>query len=107
MFSTLLCRMAGNNLNYFLVSECPLPHQEQVLASSAIARLVASLNLNSLRFAPYWLELTNGSESFVLYEDASVRRQLRAALDAVVAHLYGVDDEDLSWILRGCGDDVS
>ncbi|HEY9776513.1 MAG TPA: N-6 DNA methylase [Planktothrix sp.] len=101
----LRCRMAGNNLNYFVVSECPLPPVRQIAQFPIIVRIAAMLNLNSPRFSCHWLSLSHDSQRVIWCEESLGRRQLRAALDAIIAAMYGLNRGDLAWILRGCDDD--
>ncbi len=99
-------RSAGTHLNLYLLEElvCPRPGD----GLSAPALLAARLGMASQRFAPYWLEL---AESVSLRSHPwrrlwavtpHERLRLRCMLDAIVAKLYGLDSEDLAWILRGC-----
>jgi hypothetical protein len=115
----LRCRLAGNNLNYFVIAECPLPRLDwQSPAARLLAQVVARLNLNHPMFAQRWLDLfpldvaalnrtigvssENGQLDRLWLRDPLERRQLRALLDAALAHLYGLTLAELQWILRGC-----
>jgi hypothetical protein len=103
----LRCRLSGNNLNYFLVAETPIISRALVISHPLIAQVAAALNLNHIRFSPYWLDLSSSIaetskdrfNSFLAIGDAQ-RRTLRAFLDALIAQLYGLSVDDLSWILR-------
>lgn len=115
----LRCRLAGNNLNYFVIAECPLPRLDwQSPAARLLAQAVARLNLNHPMFAQRWLDLfpldvaaltgsvcaatPSGQLDRLWLRDPLERRRLRALLDAALAHLYGLTLEELQWILRGC-----
>lgn len=107
----LRMRMTGNNVNYFLLQECPLPYFGSFENSHEIALLVAALNLNHIRFARLWSELTapnlhskSSSSSVKLYfpQTAYQRLKIRAVIDALVADAYQLTDEELHWILRDC-----
>lgn len=105
----LRMRMTGNNVNYFLLQECPLPFFGSFENSHKIALLVAALNLNHIRFARWWSELTanfpnESSSSSNLYfpQTAYQRLKIRAVIDALVADAYQLTDEELHWILRDC-----
>lgn len=100
-------RMSGNNLNYFLVQETPLPPPNvvrQVLQKFCVSDLTALLNLSHVSFAEYWAShnssLACGDLTFSS-TDERFRRTARALLDAVIAHAYGLDFDDMCWILRG------
>jgi hypothetical protein len=104
----LRLRLAGNNLNYFVVGECPLPDFERISVLEPVAEIVARLNLCGWRFAPHWLRLKTADEKQVYWCEADhERRQLRAMLDAIIACAFGIDRDDLAWILRGTGSDSS
>jgi hypothetical protein len=117
----LRCRLAGNNLNYFVIAECPLPRLDwQSPSARLLVHAVARLNLSHPTFAQRWLDLFSPDVSAsnvstapsvlsgscewerLWLRDHLERRRLRALLDASLAHLYGLTLEDLQWILRGC-----
>lgn len=104
----LRCRMAGNNLNYFMLEECPLPRPERLTILTPLLRAAASLSLTHPRFAGQWLELCDArgidvtSASRWWAVAPGERTRLRCVIDAVIAELYGLSYDDLLWILRGC-----
>ncbi|HEY9757760.1 MAG TPA: hypothetical protein V6C97_21500, partial [Oculatellaceae cyanobacterium] len=119
----LRMRMTGNNVNYFLLQECPLPQIKSSEDLHEIALLVAALNLNHVRFAGFWSELTNtnsrsksqsksrnksqnespSSAARLYFPQTSYERlKIRAVIDALVADAYQLNDEELHWILRDC-----
>jgi len=103
----LRMRMTGNNLNYFLLQECPLPNRQLILSLPEIALIVAALNLNHARYARQWLDLSGGTFGFTLSPQPiattkTERLRLRGILDALIADAYGLTEEEFSWILRGC-----
>jgi len=104
----LRCRMSGNNLNYFLVGEMPLPPKLIVANHPEIAEMAAALNLNQRRFSSIWRRLIEPSAQSnhgfqpIWISCSSHRRQVRALLDASLAHIFGLSYDDLHWILRDC-----
>lgn len=93
-------KMAGNNLNYFVVEECPLPvfnSRNQPLLKR-ISRLVAHIALSHLRFSSELLKL---GFTYVPTPDVEQERQIRAYIDVLVAQAYGLDFDDLSFVIDG------
>jgi hypothetical protein len=91
-------KMAGNNLNYFVLEECPLPkfRSEDARLLKRLAGLVASLGLNHYRFSRELFEL---GYSQVPCLDSEHRQDMRALIDVLVAHLYGLGFDDLQKML--------
>lgn len=91
-------RLAGCNLNYFVLAECPLPALEKapIELLRLVARMVASLSMPSSRLAASSLEPST------LLPDPVRRRLLMAFVDAAVAGFYGLAPGDLQTILSGC-----
>ncbi len=101
-------RLGGLTINYFILAETPVPRLTG--DGETIADLVSTLTLR--------LGATHCSFSLVLDQLPRVARawadrrwwaltphertRLRCILDAVVAELFGLDYDDLSWILRDC-----
>ena len=100
--------MAGNNLNYFMLEECPLPRPERITTLQPLLRAAASLSLTHPRFAGQWLALCDAlgidvtSASRWWAVAPGERTRLRCIIDAVIADIYGLSYDDLLWILRGC-----
>jgi len=108
--SLLRGRVGGLHLTLNYLEETALPRVAppiRVLLAGAVGRLA----IPSVIFAPEWLRL----RAFASHEGKHVpawrqlwaltpheRLRLRAMLDAVVAELYGLDRDDLAWILRDC-----
>lgn len=92
-------RLAGCNLNYFVLAECPLPALEKAPKEllGLVADMVATLSLPSSRLAAS--SLNPGGSSIPRPEG---RRLLMAFVDAAVAGLYGLEPGDLQTILAGC-----
>jgi hypothetical protein len=105
-------RLAGTNVSWFVVQECPLPNispnQQEVANTVSRSRQMASrLILVHRRFAPEWLTLK------YLFPELSAkewkhwwavteadRLRLRVEIDALCADLYGLEPDDFDWIVR-------
>lgn len=100
-------RIAGTNINAFFLWETGWPRADERTRWS-LTLLVIRLAFPGFRYAPRWAALRNllqprgrrVAEYFAV--SAHERLRLRCILDAVVAHLYGLDPDDLAWILRDC-----
>ena len=93
--------MSGNNLNYFVLEECPLPREVNLDSTllSMIVALVSRLNLVSPRYADSLLSLKYNQ---VFCEPAPEERKFyTAALNTLVEKLYGLNFEDMLFILDG------
>jgi hypothetical protein len=102
-------RLAGTHLDYYLVSEFPLPKRE---GSAVLSLPVLRLANCHQKYAPEWLSLIPPSSRILPWRrlwavTPHERLRLRCILDAVVAHLYGLDLADFSWILRDCDHPVT
>jgi hypothetical protein len=105
----LRMRMTGNNVNYFLLQECPLPHPELVTSVQEILALAAAINLNHVRYAAQWLELSenksgvSGTSWHHLFATSKLERlHMRSMLDALIADAFKLTYDEYAWILRGC-----
>lgn len=98
-------KMAGNNLNYFVIEECPLPKltSSNLPIFKQIAKLVAQLNLVHPRNSRELSRL--GYTSVPSISSSTHFRILRSFLDVLVANLFGLNHRDLTTILsdEGCG----
>lgn len=102
-------RLAGTHLDYYLVSEFPLPKVDRC---ACLTEPVLRLANCHIRYAPEWLVLTPPSSRRVPWKrlwavTPHERLRLRAILDAAVAELYGLDLDDFAWILRDCDHPVA
>jgi hypothetical protein len=101
----LRMRMTGNNVNYFLLQECPLPHAELITSVPEILALTAAINLNHVRYAAQWLELVEKQtdDKYYLFATSKLERlHMRSMLDALIADAFKLSYEEYAWILRGC-----
>ena len=101
-------RCNGIHLNAFILKESPLIKIKKMNEyKNKLAIYNASLQLCSEVFAKEWLEIiknkpeikTNNWHSLWALTDHE-RLRLRCILDAVVAEMYGLDYDDLAWILK-------
>ena len=100
-------RITGINLNKFILDETPVPD----LATTPFELSVIGARLCMVHevFAGAWLKLLEscpdlGDRPWKAHwaVDAADRLELRAMADAIVAHLYGLDEDQFRWILRNC-----
>jgi hypothetical protein len=93
-------RIGGTHLNLYVIEELPL------VVPSALPiqfrELVLALACSGINFAPLWL---SGAQKGVAWKKRwaatpSERLRVRVMCDALMALLYGVDFEELRWILR-------
>ena len=97
--------VGGTNMNFFIVKQLPvLPPEEYLKESVAglqyvelIAPRVLQLTYTSQDMAGFAMDLGFKGPPFAWDEEQ--RHQLRCELDAIFAHMYGLDRPDLEWIL--------
>ena len=105
---TMRQRMAGTNLNSFILEESVWPTASPAVARK-IAVIAARLALITPRDATVWIEMRNrgwlpetlGWRKLLALDD-SIRLRLQCTLDAVVSTLFGLETEDLARVLRDC-----
>ena len=102
-------RLGGLNMSEFVMIETVLPRRTALAATSGgVLRAVGSLSLCARSFAGDWLRLAPFSaQDQTTWKNLWAvtpheRLRLRCFLEAVVAELYGLEWEDLAWILREC-----
>ena len=104
----LRLKCSGSNLNAFILKECPLIDVNKIVKySKDVIKYSASLQLCNKVFAKEWIELMYKNQNLKEYNWYSLwaltdneRLRLRCILDAVVAEMYGLDYDDLAWILK-------
>lgn len=104
----LRTRLGGLSLTWHYLEETALPRS----AMPELARLAASLCLSHPRFAGAWIDGLASDGLLDVLDSASWQRlwactpherlRLRCIVDAVAAHLFGVDEADLRWMVRDC-----
>lgn len=99
-------KQPGTNVCFFILKQLPVlpPERFSEAAQDYIASRVARLTKNDRVTAACWLP-EYPSET---YQEPRVRLQIRAELDAYIAHLYKLSRRDLEYILDPtsvCGED--
>ena len=101
-------RLGGLNLSFFVLNEVPIVGPA-VRSLGWVAISSASLLLSHKVFAPEWLLLRSlGTNERILSIPVKrlwaitplQRLRLRCILDSIIAELYGLGWDDLSWILN-------
>lgn len=102
-------RVSGLDIAWFNLEECPLPRTNMAVSGEFVST-VARLNCLNPATADFLLaarainpELDPTRLAFAPHE----RLRLRCILDAAVAALYGLDLDDLKWILKDCDHPVA
>lgn len=97
--------VGGANMNYFILKQLPVLPPEAYLEEACLRTLYAELIL------PKVLELTYTGYDLTAFAqdlgydgppfpwDEERRHRLKCELDAIFAHMYGLDRADLEWIL--------
>lgn len=100
-------RITGINLNKFILDETPVPELFEIPIELSV--IGARLCLVHGVFAQAWLELLGAcpaiaGSSWTMHwaVDTLTRLELRAISDAIVAHLYGLNERQFRWVLRDC-----
>lgn len=106
---SLRLRVGGTTLNYFILEENILPRKSLLLAHRLIQSIAMRLTSIHQKFASTWRQSSTAAQacSAVWAITPYERLRLRCILDAAVAELYGLDEDDLSWILRDCDHPLS
>lgn len=101
-------RLGGLNITGYILRDTPVISLSEKYVQ-LLARPIASLLFISMSHAPDWLRLRKTTSAigeipwrrlWALTDHERLR--LRCILDAAVALLYGLDFDDLTWILRDC-----
>lgn len=104
-------RLGGLNLNYFVLEETslPIPEQGNGQTHSAIVLWFRSLCSCIQRQSIDWENGVSGKKRWrrLWAITPNERLRLRCILDAIVADLYGLDEDDFAWILRDCDHPLS
>ncbi len=100
-------KVGGSNINFFLVEQLPVlapsafasrtPWDVELHISEWVRRRSLELTFTAHDMKPYALDLGDEGAPFV-WDDAR-RAALRAELDGAFFHLYGVEREDVDYIL--------
>ena len=97
----LRLRMAGNNLNRFVLIDVAVPPPGSVFGIEGLDAAVEALALTSAWFDPLRARSAQGSPIPSPLLDGDARRRVRAALDAVIAQAYGLGIDEYAHVLAG------
>lgn len=100
--------VGGSNMNYFIVKQLPVLPPERYLQQIEIrgqsvvwAQLVVprvlELTYTAIDLRSFALDLGYEGPPFAWDEDR--RHRLKSELDAIYAHMYGLERDELDWIL--------
>ena len=99
-------KMVGSNVNSFILKEIPLTKID-ISMEKFFNLIAARVQLNNIVFSPQWIELSKKINSlkeqsiYMLWAITEHERvRLRSILEAIVAYSYGLNYDDLSYILR-------
>jgi hypothetical protein len=102
-------KVSQNHVDLHYIVDIPLPPTGTSI--EPIALIVSRLSLSGNLFSPHWLMLLPQLSHLDLKQSGwhslwavtlHERLRLRCILDAVVAKLYDLSEEDFRWILRDC-----
>lgn len=91
-------------MNYFILEELPIPSSGNLQKTrAALSRAILRLNVPNPIFAPVWLasyqlRSTAWGTNWALAD--SQRKRLRSIIEATLAEIYGLEYEELQWMLR-------
>ncbi len=98
------CKMHGANLNFFVAEQLPViapTGYDRKFGDTAARELVRDhvlrLTYTAHDLAPFARDLGYEGDPYIW--DPEERRQLRARLDALYFHLYGLDEGDTAYVL--------
>lgn len=102
-------RLGGQSLAWFILAESVAARPRGIKPVRTVALFAARLAMPSVSFARLWLELARERPEIKLIPwpmhwalTAHERLRVRTVVDAVAAELFGVDLDDLTWMMRGC-----
>lgn len=102
---SLRIRVGGTHLNLHILEDTPLP--TLIKFNNKVALFSARLALANKIFSAHWISLRKKIPQIENYNVKKLwavtdheRIRIRAILDAINAHLYGLSYDDFRWILR-------
>ncbi len=90
-----------NNLSFFYINQLPIPRlKPKDVWFKPIAERASRLICTTTEFADLWEEVmkTKWSENISTTQEVE-RNRLRAELDGIIAHIYGLTEEEFTYIL--------
>ena len=108
--SAVRLRCGGTQIDYHVIAGIPLPRPDVI--PSNLPLLSIRLGAPAPSFARVWMRNRSAFETTLGWRrlwavTPHERLRLRSILEAVVAHLYGLDLSDFAWILRDCDHPVA
>jgi hypothetical protein len=99
----LRIKMNHNHVNWFAMNELPVPRAIR-LREERLSELALRLGGGSPLFSVLWRSFRNRVDPWRRCWAASLleRLRLQCIADAVIAELYGVNWDDLAWVLGQC-----
>lgn len=94
-------QMVTTNINMFYIYQLPVPRlNAKDKWYKQIIETAAKLICTTVEFAELWQEVmkTKWSEKVAATQDEE-RNQLRAELDGIIAHIYGLSEDEFQYIL--------
>jgi hypothetical protein len=101
VFDFLLRQQIGQNVTFFLLYQLPVPRLKPTDKwYLPLVERAAKLICTTEEFAELWEEVlkTKWSEKVAAIEEYE-RNKLRAELDGIIAHIYGLTEEEFAYIL--------
>jgi len=101
-------RIGYLHLNYFVIEELPLLRADKISGylRFKLSQMGVSLTAVHEQFSPIWLirQGKTGQQAWrqLWAATAHARLRLRCIIDAIIAILFGLDFDDLKYILREC-----
>jgi hypothetical protein len=101
----LRARLAGTNLNRFVLADCVVPRLDGAVRTE-LAALALRLCATTAWQAPLCERAAAEGWGGDLRPatDAAERCQLATRIDVLVGRAFGLDTNDVAWLVRGCGD---
>lgn len=95
---TIRFKVGGTHLNYFITYQLPIPKPEQLAPHTTfILPRIIELSYTAHDLSPFARDLGDFGSPFRWNRDR--RALLRAELDAFFFHIYGIDRDNVSYIL--------
>jgi len=91
-------RCGGLHLNWFVIADAPLPRQTNVIRLAPALRLFAA----HPSLAPLWLGEPRDMAPIRTALTPHERLRIRCQIDAIVASVFGLDEQDMRHVLNGC-----
>jgi hypothetical protein len=93
-------KMAGTNASYFIIQQLPVPPPGFCREATVdwLVPYVLELTYSAWDMEPFARDLGDGGPPFRWHEER--RFVMRAELDAMFFHIYGIDRDDVDYIME-------